>query len=92
MGSIFVGRLGDLYVLLSTYVNTSSMLLMKLINRRAGDMRTYAQDTALPGGKYEEGDIDAEGTAVCSSSLGYSSLIHRDGKLMKRYLPPNLCI
>jgi hypothetical protein len=36
-----------------------------LINRRAGDMRTYAQDTALPGGKYEEGDIDAEGTAVC---------------------------
>jgi coenzyme A diphosphatase NUDT7 len=32
--------------------------------RRAGDMRTYAQDTALPGGKYEEGDVDAEGTAV----------------------------
>lgn len=27
-------------------------------------MRTYAQDTALPGGKSEEGDIDAEGTAV----------------------------
>jgi coenzyme A diphosphatase NUDT7 len=27
-------------------------------------MRTYAQDTALPGGKYEDGDIDAEGTAV----------------------------
>nr|XP_019008371.1 uncharacterized protein I206_06930 [Kwoniella pini CBS 10737]OCF47152.1 hypothetical protein I206_06930 [Kwoniella pini CBS 10737] len=26
-------------------------------------MRTYAHDTALPGGKYEEGDIDAEGTA-----------------------------
>ncbi|WWC59589.1 uncharacterized protein I303_102146 [Kwoniella dejecticola CBS 10117] len=45
---LFVGRLGDLYVLLST---------------RAGDMRTYAHDTALPGGKYEEGDIDAEGTA-----------------------------
>ncbi|WVW78312.1 hypothetical protein I302_100266 [Kwoniella bestiolae CBS 10118] len=45
---LFVGRLGDLYVLLST---------------RAGDMRTYAHDTALPGGKYEEGDVDAEGTA-----------------------------
>ncbi|WWC86800.1 uncharacterized protein L201_001679 [Kwoniella dendrophila CBS 6074] len=45
---LFVGRLGDLYVLLST---------------RAGDMRTYAHDTALPGGKYEEGDIHAEGTA-----------------------------
>lgn len=28
-------------------------------------MRTYAQDTALPGGKYEEGDNDSEGTAVC---------------------------
>ncbi|WVR04717.1 hypothetical protein IAU60_001728 [Kwoniella sp. DSM 27419] len=45
---LFVGRLGDLYVLLST---------------RAGDMRTYASDTALPGGKYEDGDEDAEGTA-----------------------------
>ncbi|WRT64678.1 uncharacterized protein IL334_001612 [Kwoniella shivajii] len=45
---LFVGRLGDLYVLLST---------------RAGDMRTYAHDTALPGGKYEEGDVDPEGTA-----------------------------
>ncbi|WVF69695.1 hypothetical protein IAT40_004474 [Kwoniella sp. CBS 6097] len=45
---LFVGRLGDLYVLLST---------------RAGNMRTYAYDTALPGGKYEEGDVDAEGTA-----------------------------
>lgn len=27
-------------------------------------MRTYASDTALPGGKYEEGDEDEEGTAV----------------------------
>ncbi|OWZ28460.1 hypothetical protein C347_05667 [Cryptococcus neoformans AD2-60a] len=45
---LFVGRLGDLYVLLST---------------RAGNMRTFAHDTALPGGKYEPGDIDAEGTA-----------------------------
>lgn len=34
------------------------------MSSRAGDMRTYAQDTALPGGKYEEGDIDSEGTAV----------------------------
>jgi coenzyme A diphosphatase NUDT7 len=45
---IFVGRLGDLYVLLST---------------RAGNMRSYASDTALPGGKYEDGDEDMEGTA-----------------------------
>ena len=36
----------------------------EMMGRRAGDMRTYAQDTALPGGKYEEGDIDSEGTAV----------------------------
>lgn len=27
-------------------------------------MRTFAHDTALPGGKYELGDIDPEGTAV----------------------------
>ena len=44
------------------------IIQVKLILRRAGDMRTYAQDTALPGGKYEEGDIDAEGTAVCPPS------------------------
>jgi hypothetical protein len=71
-------------------VHNSSINQVELMNRRAGDMRTYAQDTALPGGKYEDGDIDAEGTAVCSSSLGYSSLMHRDGKLMKRYLTPSL--
>ena len=27
-------------------------------------MRTYAADTALPGGKYENGDEGEEGTAV----------------------------
>lgn len=31
-------------------------------------MRSYASDTALPGGKFEEGDEDDEGTAV--SCLG----------------------
>jgi hypothetical protein len=41
------------------------MSSLRLTHRRAGDMRTYAQDTALPGGKYEDGDIDSEGTAVC---------------------------
>lgn len=30
-------------------------------------MRTFAHDTALPGGKYELGDIDPEGTAVSIS-------------------------
>lgn len=87
-----MGRLGDLYVLLSTYVYDSSINQVELMNRRAGDMRTYAQDTALPGGKYEEGDIDAEGTAVCRLSFEKSSLINRDGKLMKRYLTPSICI
>lgn len=46
--SLFVGRKGDLYLLLST---------------RSGALRSYANDTALPGGKYEEGDEDEEGTA-----------------------------
>ncbi|ORX34002.1 NUDIX hydrolase domain-like protein [Kockovaella imperatae] len=45
---LFIGRLGDLYVLLST---------------RAEAMRTFAKDTALPGGKYEPGDKDEEATA-----------------------------
>lgn len=27
-------------------------------------MRSFAFDTALPGGKWEEGDADEEGTAV----------------------------
>ncbi len=35
-------------------------------------MRTYASDTALPGGKYEEGDQDEEGTAVSSCLKGKS--------------------
>ncbi|KAL7419312.1 8-oxo-dGTP diphosphatase [Cryptotrichosporon argae] len=52
---LFVGRLGDLYVLLST---------------RAGGMRTYASDTALPGGKYEDGDVDEEGTATLTRQIG----------------------
>jgi coenzyme A diphosphatase NUDT7 len=34
-------------------------------------MRSYAHDTALPGGKYEAGDEDEEGTAVsrCTNML-----------------------
>jgi coenzyme A diphosphatase NUDT7 len=60
------------------------------MNRRAGDMRTYAQDTALPGGKYEEGDVDAEGTAVRLPSSEKSSLTNRDEKLMKRYIMPHM--
>ncbi|KAF7984722.1 hypothetical protein HWV62_11648 [Athelia sp. TMB] len=47
--ALFVGRHGDLYVLL---------------NRRASTLRTYAGDTALPGGKVEPGDKTIEDTAI----------------------------
>ncbi|EMD40315.1 hypothetical protein CERSUDRAFT_110918 [Gelatoporia subvermispora B] len=46
--ALFVGRMGDLYVLLS---------------RRAATLRTYAGDTSLPGGKWEQGDRNLEYTA-----------------------------
>ncbi|KZT43786.1 hypothetical protein SISSUDRAFT_1039682 [Sistotremastrum suecicum HHB10207 ss-3] len=46
--ALFVGRMGDLYVILSS---------------RAKTLRTYAGDTSLPGGKWEEGDEDMEDTA-----------------------------
>ncbi|KAH9899426.1 NUDIX hydrolase domain-like protein [Cubamyces lactineus] len=46
--ALFVGRMGDLYVLLS---------------RRASSLRTYAGDTALPGGKWEPRDRSVEQTA-----------------------------
>ncbi|KAI0832854.1 NUDIX hydrolase domain-like protein [Trametes gibbosa] len=46
--ALFVGRTGDLYVLLS---------------RRASSLRTYAGDTALPGGKWEPRDKSIEWTA-----------------------------
>ncbi|KZT06452.1 uncharacterized protein LAESUDRAFT_725888 [Laetiporus sulphureus 93-53] len=46
--ALFVGRMGDLYVLLS---------------RRALTLRTYAGDTSLPGGKWEPQDRTIEWTA-----------------------------
>ncbi|KAJ3525116.1 hypothetical protein NMY22_g10710 [Coprinellus aureogranulatus] len=46
--ALFVGRKGDLYVLLS---------------RRAESLRTYAGDTSLPGGKVESVDKSIEDTA-----------------------------
>ncbi|KAI8989843.1 NUDIX hydrolase domain-like protein [Trametes punicea] len=46
--ALFVGRMGDLYVLLS---------------RRASSLRSYAGDTALPGGKWEPRDRSIEKTA-----------------------------
>ncbi|ESK91863.1 hypothetical protein Moror_10475 [Moniliophthora roreri MCA 2997] len=46
--ALFVGRRGDLYVLLS---------------RRSSTLRTYAGDTSLPGGKVEPQDRSLEDTA-----------------------------
>ncbi|KAH9931777.1 NUDIX hydrolase domain-like protein [Amylocystis lapponica] len=46
--ALFIGRMGDLYVLLS---------------RRASTLRTYAGDTSLPGGKWEPQDRTIEWTA-----------------------------
>jgi len=46
--ALFVGRQGDLYVLLS---------------RRSASLRTYAGDTSLPGGKVEHEDKTIEDTA-----------------------------
>ncbi|KAG2012985.1 NUDIX hydrolase, variant 3 [Coprinopsis cinerea AmutBmut pab1-1] len=46
--ALFVGRKGDLYVLLS---------------RRSASLRTYAGDTSLPGGKVDPGDVSLEDTA-----------------------------
>ncbi|KAH7923639.1 hypothetical protein BV22DRAFT_1036121 [Leucogyrophana mollusca] len=45
---LFVGRAGDLYVLLS---------------RRSADLRAYGGDTALPGGKVDPQDLTIEDTA-----------------------------
>ncbi|KAF7325257.1 Nudix hydrolase 15, mitochondrial [Mycena venus] len=46
--ALFVGRLGDLYVLL---------------NRRSSTLRSYAGDTSLPGGKVDPEDRTIEDTA-----------------------------
>ncbi|KAL0950325.1 hypothetical protein HGRIS_010297 [Hohenbuehelia grisea] len=50
--ALFVGRHGDLYVLL---------------NRRSATLRSYAGDTSLPGGKVDPEDKTFEDTAVSSS-------------------------
>lgn len=74
--ALFVGRQGDLYVLL---------------NRRASTLRTYAGDTSLPGGKVEPGDKTIEDTAVRIHALSppltrfLKNLdICRDGKHLRR--------
>ncbi|KAH0840368.1 hypothetical protein J3R83DRAFT_1391 [Lanmaoa asiatica] len=51
---LFVGRSGDLYVLLS---------------RRSDVLKTFAGDTALPGGKIDAQDVTVEDTAVSCARL-----------------------
>ncbi|KAG9092452.1 hypothetical protein FS749_015744 [Ceratobasidium sp. UAMH 11750] len=46
--ALFVGRLGDIYVLLS---------------KRSAELRTYGGDTSLPGGRMEPNDRSVEDTA-----------------------------
>lgn len=50
--SIFPGRNGDLYVILS---------------QRATALRSHGGDTAIPGGRFEASDQDLEATAVSAS-------------------------
>lgn len=84
-GSLFVGRKGDLYVILTT---CARIYTRDADSSRSGDLRTYAYDTALPGGKWEEGDKDEEWTAVSRSSLPTDlALTCSAARLSKRYLP-----
>lgn len=70
--ALFVGRSGDLYVLLS---------------RRSDNMRSFAGDTSLPGGKVEIGDRGMEDTAVRIPILHWMGFLRepcRDVKHLKR--------
>ena len=66
--ALFVGRTGDLYVLLSRYAFEARVPPDRIINdtpiRRSATLRTYAGDTSLPGGKMDSGDRNVEETAV----------------------------
>lgn len=76
--ALFVGRHGDLYVLLSRYVGHIEHVqyayaeLMCSVASRSSTLRTYAGDTSLPGGKVDLEDRSIEDTAVgmfyCSRS------------------------
>ncbi|KAF8705453.1 Rhomboid family, partial [Rhizoctonia solani] len=62
--ALFVGRLGDIYVLLSRQVLSLSIcgLLSRSFSRSLG-LRTYGGDTSLPGGRMEPNDRSIEDTA-----------------------------
>jgi coenzyme A diphosphatase NUDT7 len=65
--ALFVGRMGDLYVLLNRCVFLSCFGCTRTrtlsVFRRASTLRSYAGDTSLPGGKYEPDDRSLEETA-----------------------------
>ena len=66
--ALFVGRMGDIYVLLSKCAVLAMFRTATRADashcRRATSLRTYAGDTALPGGKWEPHDKSVEWTAV----------------------------
>lgn len=81
---LFVGRSGDLYVVLSrcvvcsssricvlAFVNEIGVLIRRgpLVNRRSDALKTFAGDTALPGGKIDAQDVTVEDTAVSCARL-----------------------
>ena len=67
--AIFIGRWGDLYVILSRCFLPISPLfppnfgIFPLLDRRAASLSTYAGDTALPGGRVDPRDRSLEDTA-----------------------------
>ncbi|KIK99005.1 hypothetical protein PAXRUDRAFT_605341 [Paxillus rubicundulus Ve08.2h10] len=84
---LFVGRSGDLYVLLS---------------RRSEALRTYAGDTALPGGRIDPRDVTMEDTAVsparfltaywCSDVSQRREAFEETGLPQDRERVPLLCV
>ena len=55
-------------------VSHTRVLLMNFA-RRAASLRAYAGDTALPGGKVDEGDRTLEDTAVSLQNLLLRSIL-----------------
>lgn len=92
--ALFVGRTGDLYVLLSRYAFEARVPPDRIINdtpiRRSATLRTYAGDTSLPGGKMDSGDRNIEETAVrlpraAELMFSYLWIQNRGGRLSKRW-------
>lgn len=65
---LFVGRLGDVYVLLSRCVLVRVFVCMgtssRIWGRRSDALRAFAGDTALPGGRVDVLDETIEDAAV----------------------------